>query len=115
MTTPWQTLTDAEIRDLSHRGLSPWALHLIRKVEEALRERNTPITPEFFAGWQAAFNAVFEELQFSPPSKVGEARFTARLVLLKHDPQGGLRHVYPHHPAEPVQPPSDSQPPGKGE
>ena len=97
MTTPWQTITDAEIRDLSHRGLSPWTFHLIRKVEEVLRERNTPITPEFLAGWHAAFNAVLEEMQYTPPSKVGEARFTARLVLLKSqhggNSYGGLSNI----------------------
>ncbi len=42
-----------------------------------------PLSPDFLAGWQAAFNAILEEMQYLPPSKVGEARFTARLVALK--------------------------------
>lgn len=92
MTQPWQYLTPEEIRDLSHRSLAPWVLHLIRKVEDRSRELNTLLTsPDFLAGWQAAFAAVLEELQYSPPSKVGEARFFARIVLLKSNP-GDFRH-----------------------
>lgn len=93
MTQPWQSLSEREIQDLSHREVSPWIMHLIRKVEDTLRERNTPSpSPDFLAGWEAALNAVFEELQYYPPSKVGEARFFARLVLLKSNP-GDPRHV----------------------
>jgi len=43
---------------------------------------NSP-SPDFLAGWQAAFDVVLEEMMYSPPSKVGEAKFFARLVLLK--------------------------------
>lgn len=117
MTQPWQSLSGREIQDLSHREVSPWIMHLIRKVEDTLRERNTPSpSPDFLAGWQAAFNTVLEEMQYFPPSKVGEARFFARLVFLKSQP-GGLNYGVPCAPSPTCAVPETShpRPPDKGD
>ena len=65
-------------------------------------------SPDFLAGGQAAFNAVLEEMQFLPPSKVGEARFTARLVSVKAS-LGAYPNVSHANLPYPVPPASDNQ------
>lgn len=46
------------------------------------------MTPDYVKGWMAACDAMLEELQYYPPSKVGEARFFARLVWIKSQHKG---------------------------
>lgn len=45
------------------------------------------MSKEFLLGWQAGWDAAFtvlrDELRYAPPSRVGEARFLARLEYLK--------------------------------
>jgi len=73
----------------------------------------SPSSPDFLAGWQAAFNAILEEMQYLPPSKVGEARFTARLVALKAS-LGVPQYVSNSHTTDPLHQASDHKPSRKG-